>query len=127
MEKLTDVQKGIAEKRPAKSDLDNSLIDPFQIDNVPFNYRHSVEKNSKITIEQSCIIASSVLIGYIISYKSFSSCMADVQLQQLQKHDTERRKEAKEGMSDVISRDQFQESVFTDPYNAENGRSKSKD
>ncbi|CAG8732428.1 21120_t:CDS:2 [Cetraspora pellucida] len=126
MEKLTDVQKGIAEKRPATCQQ-KSKIDGFYsgvcggILTGILSKRILKLPSNKVALS---VLSSSVLIGYIISYKSFSSCMADVQLQQLQKHDSERRKEAKEGMSDVTSRDQFQESIFTDPYNAENGRSK---
>ncbi|CAG8817804.1 31081_t:CDS:2, partial [Gigaspora margarita] len=67
------------------------------------------------------LAASSVLIGYMVSYKSFSTCMADVRLkQQLRKEDTER-------ISGEVSRDQLQESVFTDPYNADDSKSGSKD
>ncbi|CAG8493244.1 1607_t:CDS:2 [Racocetra fulgida] len=108
MEKLTDIQKGIAEKRPASMKLKKEKKIK----------KHSVEEGSETTIEQT----SSVLIGYIVSYKSFSSCMAHAQLQQLQKHDTVSRREDTEGMLDEISRDQSQESVFTDPYNAEDGK-----
>lgn len=67
------------------------------------------------------VLSSSVLIGYMVSYKSFSTCMADVRLkQQLRKEDTER-------ISGEVSRDQLQESVFTDPYNADDSKSGSKD
>ncbi|CAG8784651.1 20884_t:CDS:2, partial [Racocetra persica] len=121
MEKLTDIQKGIAEKRPAICQQ-KSKMDGFYggvcggILTGILSKRVLKLPSNKVALS---VLSSSVLIGYIVSYKSFSSCMAHAQLQQLQKHDTASRKEDMEGMLDEISRDQSQESVFTDPYNAE--------
>ncbi|CAG8718282.1 9958_t:CDS:2 [Dentiscutata erythropus] len=134
MEKLTDIQKEIAGKRPLislKVCQQKSKRDGFYsgvcggiLTGILSNRVLKLSPN-KVVIS---VLSSSVLIGYMASYKSFSTCMADVRLkQELQKQDTALRKENTERMSDEVSRHQPQESVFTDPYNADDSKSGSKD